>query len=232
MMDIDLDTVITNSMDDVNMHQIRNNKFSVDVLPGIFFEGNYNFKGDGILLPLNLVACINDLNIIGYVQLKFNVGDREYYCFVADYVDGDYGYVPGELLGDDFMPGQCLEFEIVNDTIKPATKVVLKFDDGNITDFKSVLEPWIGKVYLFLRKGQILRIGESGKEYNVVVCTLWNDDGECDMGVAYNTDLEIELDLPEITNAELEEPDIPELEEPRLTVQELREKRLAYFNNK
>jgi hypothetical protein len=230
-MDIDFDTVIENSLADVNIHQVRDNKFSVDILPGIFYEGNDVVKGDCILLPLHLALVINDLNLVGYVQLKFNVGSSERYGFVADYVDGDYGYISGDLLGDDFMPGQSIEFEIVNDTIKPATKVLLKFDNGDINDFKSLLEPWIGKVYLFLKKDQILKIVDKEVSYNVLVCNLWNDDGECEIAIAYNTDLEIELDLPAIEPVE-EVIETDELEEPRLTLKELREKRLAYFNTK
>lgn len=238
---------LTNSIMDMNMNQIHNDSFTVDVLPGIFLEhGKFNkVFGDGILLPSRLAAVIAELEISDIIVLRFVIGECECYCYIADYVDGDYAYVPGNILGDEFMPGQMVDFEIVNRRmtgdacLKPATKVVLKFDcDMTGIDFRELLEPWIGNVYRCLVTGNILVIEDGGIVYNVEICNVYNIDGECSIGIAYNTDLEIKLVLPVVEKgiahmclpvAMVTESVKVEEEPERLSVAELRAQRLAYF---
>lgn len=243
---------LANSLMDMNMNQIHNDSFTVDVLPGIFLEhGKINkVYGDGIILPSRLAAVIAELEISDIIVLRFVIGDyelttRECYGYIADYVDGDYAYVPGNILGDSFMPGQMVDFEIVNrrmtvdgNCLKPATKVVLKFDcDMTGIDFRELLEPWIGNVYRCLVAGNILAIEDGlGVVYNAEICNVYNDDGECDIGIAYNTDLEIELVLPAVkkepVDVKVSASDEVEEEPERLSIAELRAQRLAYFDRK
>ena len=257
--DNSLELAISNSLMEINMNQIHNDSFTVDVLPGIFYEKSYELfhkvYGDGIILPSRMAALITDLEISDIIVLRFVIGESECYGYIADYVDGDYAYVPGNIIGDDFMPGQTVDFDIVNrrmignDCWKPATKVVLKFDcDVNGIDFCELLEPWIGKVYRCLIPGNILIIDDGNRVFNIEVSKVYNADGECDFAIAYNTDLEIELILPPVS--EQDGSGFPEqvvkwhddkltnevdavLEEPvKLSVSELRAQRLAYFTKK
>ena len=257
--DNSLELAISNSLMEINMNQIHNDSFTVDVLPGIFYEAPcelfHKVYGDGIILPLRMAALITDLEISDIIVLRFVIGERECYSYIADYVDGDYAYVPGSLVGDDFMPGQTVDFDIVNrrmignDCWKPATKIVLKFDcDVNGIDFRELLEPWIGKVYRCLIPGNILIIDDGNRVFNIEVSKVYNADGECDFAIAYNTDLEIELILPPVSEQVVkghpeqdvkghddkltnEVEDAPE-EPVKLSVSELRAQRLAYFAKK
>lgn len=258
--DNSLELAISNSLMEINMNQIHNDSFTVDVLPGIFYEAPcelfHKVYGDGIILPSRMAALITDLEISDIIVLRFVIGECEHYCYIADYIDGDYAYVPGNIIGDDFMPGQTVDFDIVNrrmignDCLQPATKVVLKFDcDVNGIDFRELLEPWIGKVYRCLIPGNVIYIEDvNGVTYNIEVSKVYNADGECDFAIAYNTDLEIELILPSVS--EQVGSGVPEqdmkghddkltnevkdvLEEPvKLSVAELRAQRLAYFAKK
>lgn len=248
--DDSLEQAIANSLVDINMNQIHNDSFTVDVLPGIFLEtvvGYNGVYGDGILLPSRLASIIADLEISDIIVVRFVIGDQECYCYIADYIDGDYAYVPGNMLGDSFMSGQMIDFEIVNrrmvgdDCLKPATKVILKFDcDMNGINFRELLEPWIGKVYRCLVAGNMLVIEDvAGVIYNIEICNVYNNDGECSIGIAYNTDLEIELVLPVIEKEKgpvegivTERGELEEEPEPKLSIAELRAQRLAYFNRK
>ncbi len=245
---LDIDTYISqaiaNSLADININQIHNDSFTVDVLPGIFYEGDNKFHkyfGDGVLLPSRLAPVLADLDISGIIILRFVIGDCECYGYIADYVDGNYAYVPGTMLGDDFMPGQMVDFNIVNRTEcwKPATKVILKFaTDSNMTgiDFRELLEPWLGKAHRCLIPGNIIYIEGNGTQYTAEVCKVYNSDGECDYAIAYNTDLEIELVLPpapeDVAKVITTTPHDPEgdVEEVKLSIEELRAQRLAYFN--
>ncbi len=264
--DDSLELAISNSLMEINMNQIHNDSFTVDVLPGIFYEKPcelfHNMYGDGIILPSRMTSVIADLEISDIIIVRFVIGECECYGYIADYVDGDYAYVPGSLVGDDFMPGQMVDFEIVNrqmignDCWQPATKVVLKFDcDVTGINFRELLEPWIGKVYRCLIPGNIIYIEDvNGVTYNIEVSNVYNRDGECDFAIAYNTDLEIELILPPFP--EQVGTGFPEqvvkghadklinevddaleandiVEEPvKLSVSELRAQRLAYFAKK
>lgn len=239
---------LANSLMDINMNQIHNDSFTVDVLPGIFLEHGKIHKefGDGIILPSRLAAVIAELEISDIIVLRFVIGECECYGYIADYVDGDYAYVPGNMLGDNFMPGQMVDFEIINrrmtgdNCLKPATKVVLKFDsDMTGIDFRELLEPWIGNVYRCLVTGDILIIeAECGVTYNVEICKVYNDAGECDIGIAYNIDLEIVFVLPDVKKENGKDigivtaSDEVEEEPERLSIAELRAQRLAYFNKK
>lgn len=260
-----IDQALANSLMDININQIHNDSFSVDVLPGIFYETDTNtlfhkYYGDGILLPSKMAAVITDLDIPDIIILRFVICERERYCFIADYVDDNYAYIPGLITGDDFMPGQMIDFEIINRTITwhPATKVVLKFDcDMHGIDLRELLEPWIGKVYRCLMAGNILVLESGDKQYNVTVCNVYNCNGECDFAIAYNTDLEIEFILPDNTpqhpnicadgikqNTSEPRKIIPDIIDTsptpdintgitnKLSVAELRAQRLAYFNKK
>jgi hypothetical protein len=252
-LDIDIDNsieqAIANSLMDVNYNQIHNDSFTVDVLPSVFYDGSeriHKYYGDCILLPSRLAPVITDLDISDIIILRFAIGECECYGYISDYVEGDYAYVPGTVLGDDFMPGQLVDFEIVNRTVcwQPATKVVLKFAcDMSGTDFRELLEPWIGKVYRCLIPGNNIYIEADGNKYIIEVCKVYTCDGECDFAIAYNTDLEIELILPPIAEpnaadiiADNKIPDEPikevEPEQVKLSIAELRAQRLAYFNKK
>lgn len=241
---------LANSLLDINMNQIHNDSFTVDVLPGIFLEHGKIHKvyGDGIILPSRLAAVIAELEISDIIVLRFVIGECECYGYIADYVDGDYAYVPGNILGDSFMPGQMVDFEIINrrmtgnDCLKPATKVVLKFDsDMTGIDFRELLEPWIGNIYRCLITGNILVIEtDCGVIYNAEICKVYNDEGECAIGIAYNTDLEIELILPVVKKENgkannfgvVTESAEVDKEPERLSIAELRAQRLAYFDKK
>ena len=261
--DNSLELAISNSLMEINMNQIHNDSFTVDVLPGIFYEKPcelfHKVYGDGIILPSRMAALIADLEISDIVIVRFVIGEWECYGYIADYVDGDYAYVPGTILGDDFMPGQMVDFDIVNRRLvwQPATKVVLKFD-CNVTgiNFRELLEPWIGKVYRCLIPGNILIIDDGNRVFNIEVSKVYNRDGECDFAIAYNTDLEIELILPPVpeqdgsgvpeqvgsgvpeqdvhvmSNVALPYEDEPIKESVKLSVSELRAQRLAYFSKK
>jgi hypothetical protein len=261
--DNSLELAISNSLMEINMNQIHNDSFTVDVLPGIFYEKPcelfHNMYGDGIILPSRMTSVIADLEISDIVIVRFVIGEWECYGYIADYVDGDYAYVPGTILGDDFMPGQMVDFDIVNRRLvwQPATKVVLKFD-CNVTgiNFRELLEPWIGKVYRCLIPGNILIIDDGNRVFNIEVSKVYNRDGECDFAIAYNTDLEIELILPPVpeqdgsgvpeqvgsgvpeqdvhvmSNVALPYEDEPIKESVKLSVSELRAQRLAYFSKK
>jgi hypothetical protein len=265
--DNSLELAISNSLKEINMNQIYNDSFTVDVLPGIFYEKSceqfHKVYGDGIILPSRLAAVITDLEISDIIVMRFVIGECEYYGYIADYIDGDYAYVPGNILGADFMPGQMVDFEIVNrrmngnDCLKPATKVILKFDcDMTGINFRELLEPWIGNVYRCLVTGNILVIEAGFIKYNVEVCKVYNIEGECDFAIAYNTDLAIELILPPVTeqvvngypeqavqveqaeqavqddiNVESDTKPIVS-ESVKLSIAELRAQRLAYFNKK
>jgi hypothetical protein len=245
--DIDnsIEQAIANSLMDVNFNQIHNDSFTVDVLPGIFYEGSelfHKYYGDGILLPSTMTAVIADLDISDIIVLRFVIGECECYGYISNYVDGNYAYVPGTVLGDDFMPGQMVDFEIVNRRLdfKPATKVVLKFDcDMTGIDFRVLLEPWIGKVYRCMIPGNNIYIEDGGKQYSIEICKVYNCDGECDLAVAYNTDLEIELILPPIPEPDVIASEPKMIDTPdecfvpvKLSIDELRAQRLAYFNKK
>ena len=247
--DNSLELAISNSLQEINMNQIHNDTFTVDVLPGIFYEKPcelfHKVYGDGIMLPSRMAALITDLEISDIIVMRFVIGECEYYGYIADYVDSDYAYVPGNIVGEEFMPGQMVDFEIVNrriaDYIKPATKVVLKFDsDMTGIDFCKLLEPWIGNVYRCLMTGNILTIEDvNGVIHNIEVSKVYNVDGECDFAIAYNTDLEIDIILPEgheqvsAANITHDSKDIDIIEEPvKLSVAELRAQRLAYFDKK
>lgn len=255
-LDIDIDNsieqAIANSLMDVNFNQIHNDSFTVDVLPSIFYEGSesiHKYYGDGIILPSRLAPVITDLDISDIIVLRFVIGECECYGYISNYVDDNYAYVPGNILGDDFMPGQMVDFNIVNrqmignDCWKPATKVVLKFDcDITGIDFRELLEPWIGKVYRCLISGNNIYIDYNGKQYIIEVCKVYTCEGECDFAIAYNTDLEIELILPPVaepdadkmTDSKLSVESVKEVEpsEVKLSIAELRALRLAYFNKK
>ena len=252
-LDIDIDNsieqAIANSLADINFNQIHNDSFTVDVLPSVFYEGSeqiHKYYGDGVLLPSRLAPVIADLDISDIIVLRFVIGECECYGYISNYVDGDYAYVPGTVLGDDFMPGQMVDFNIVNrqlignDCCQPATKVVLKFAcDVTGIDFRELLEPWIGKVYRCLIPGNIIYIEDGGKQYEIEVCKVYTSEGECDFAIAYNTDLEIELILPPVAEPDVAkvidkplEEEAEVVEEVKLSIAELRAQRLAYFDKK
>lgn len=268
-LDIDIDNsieqAIANSLLDVNINQIHNDTFTVDVLPNVFYEGSvkhHKYYGDGILLPLRMATVIADLNISDIIVLRFVIGECEYYGYISDYVDGNYAYVPGNILNDGFMPGQMVDFEIINRQAcwHPATKVDLKIDSVRGTgvmpnsqpsvdmvlefsvdsvngiNFCELLEPWIGNIYRCLIPGNIIYIEDSGKKYTIEVCNVYNRDGVCDFAIAYNTDLEIEIILPAVNEMSdscvINKKDDEANECAKLSIAELRAHRLAYFNAK
>ena len=183
------------------------------------FKDNFLDNSEGCLFKITFIHDILKITNIDYVNcIEFTAPNDT--IIISNYLFDKF------LL--DYRTDYFLDIDIF---IPPqATKVVFKIENRDIfdrSDVKSFLEQGIDKKYKFLQLNQIVRISNISmvvKELEPYEICLIN-----------NTDLEVEFDMPPI-------PPPPPIIEPgeqivnfieeeiRLSREELRMKRLAYFD--